>query len=283
MDQSKEKNYIFDLKFVKILGLYQMLDFKTIQMCGYNNYHISIMILVLYEFTISMINVIFLYQLANDITAFMYYSGIFFNFLLSSYKIVNILYFSEDLWKCMVDITNCNFLSYQHYNKNVFKIFRSITILVLYIYAILTIVVIVVWTITTVMMNNTFITIRNRDGLYNKRRMSILNAFYMVPNDMYDNNFNILFIVEIILLIVFDYFICIFLNIIIIMCSAFSSQLETICNGIASLGYKCSHNNSGKYKTYYINTIKVHGLAINELKLLRLGKKSGYFKLYYMM
>lgn len=249
MDQSNIKNYIFDLKFVKILGLYQMLDFKTIQMCGYNNYHIGIMIFVLYEFTISMINMIFLYRLANDITAFMYYSGIFFNFILSSYKILNILYFSKDLWKCMVDITNCSFLSYQHYNKNVFKNWRSITILVLYIYAILTIVVLLVWTITTIMMNNTFITIRNRDGLYSKHRMSILNSFYMVSNDTYDNNFNILFIMEIILLIVFDYFIFIFVNIITIMCFAFSCQLETICDGIASLGYECSHDNLGKYRT----------------------------------
>lgn len=259
MDQLKEKNYIFDLKFVKILGLYQILDFKTIKMRKYNNYQIGIMILGLYEFTISMINMTFLYRLTNDLTAFMYYSGIFINFLLSSYKIVNILYFSKDLWKCMADITNCNFLSYQHYNKNVFKNWRRVTTLVSYIFAILTIVVIIVWTITTIIMKTTFITVRNRDGLYSKRRMSILNSFFMVSDDMYDNNFNIYFIIDVVLLIAFDYFIFIFINIIIIMCFGFSSQLETICNGIASLGYNDLQDSLGKYNILFFHKITEQG------------------------
>lgn len=256
MDQLKEKNYIFDFKFVKILGLYQILDFKTIKMCGYNNYHIGVIILGLYVFTISMINMNFLFRLANDITAFMYYSGIFINFLLSSYKIVNIIYFSKDLWKCMVDITNCNFLSYQHYNKNVFKNWRSITILVLYIYAVLTIVAIFGWILTTVIIKATFITVRNHDGSYSKRRMSILNSFYMVPDDMYDNNFNIFFIMDVILFIGYDYFIVIFVNIITIMCFAFSSQMETICDGISSLGYNDSQDRLSKYNIYYSIQLK---------------------------
>lgn len=251
MDQLKEKNYIFDLTFMKILGLYQIFNFKTIKMSGYNNYHISIIILGLYVITISMINMNFLFWLANDITAFMYYSGIFINFLLSSYKILNIIYFSKDLWKCMVDITNCNFLSYQHYNKNLFKNWRSITILVLYIYAVLTIVAIVGWIVTTVIMKVTFITVRNHDGSYSKRRMNILNSFYMVPDNIYDNYFNIFFIMDVILFISYDYFIIIFVNIIIIMCLAFSSQTETICNGIASLGYDDSQDSSSKYNIYY--------------------------------
>lgn len=252
MNQAKDEEYIFNLKFAKITGLYQILDSKTTKVYGYNVYHIVIMIIGLFAFTISMINLFSLYHLTNDLNAFMYYSGLFINFLLAYYKMSNILYHSDSLQKCMFDVTCCNFLSYQHYDRNVFKKWRSLTILGLYTYSIILSVVAVFWIAYPCLIKSLVITVRKHDGSYSKHRINIYNSFYMVPDDIYNNQFNIFFILDIILYIPYDYFLITFDYVLIIMCFAFSCQLETISDGIASMGYECAPNNLSTYVVYIL-------------------------------
>lgn len=254
MDLAKAENYIFDLRMAKIIGLYQIFDSETTKIYGHNLTHIGILVLFLFVFTISTVNVIGLYYLANDLNVFMYFTGLLINFLLSCYNIANILYHSKNLWKCMVNVTCCNFLSYQKYNKNVFKSWWSLTVQVLHIYNIIFIIAVVFWLINPFVIKYalTHITIRNRDGLYIKYRINIYNMFYMIPNDMYNNNFNIFLLLDIIICIGFDYFLMIFDYIIIIMFFAFSSQLETISDEIASLDHECLQNDLNTYSFYYL-------------------------------
>lgn len=245
MDLKKEEQYIVNLKLEKLLGIYQLLDSsKSPKIFGRNVYHIGIVIVGLYMFPLSMWNMIGVYRLTNDVIAMTFYIGCMGNFIFACFKIANILYYSSDIWRC-IDITSFHFTSYLHYDSNVFKNWRKRSIQVSYVYNIVATICVTLWIFSPFLLRNTVVKIRRLDGSYSINRMNVYNMFLMVSEDTYNKHFDKFLFLEIIISLCFLYFTMIFDNIIIIMCIALSSQLDTINDGIRSLGYRCcSRNNS---------------------------------------
>lgn len=245
MDLTKQEEYIFNLKLEKLLGIYQILDSsKSAKIFGRNVYHIGIVIVGLYMFPLSMWNMIGVYRLTNDVVAMTFYIGCMGNFIFSCFKIANILYYSSDIWKC-IDITSFHFTSYPHYDNNVFKNWRKWSIQVSYVYTVVATICVTLWIVSPFLLRNTVVKIRRLDGSYSINRMNVYNMFLMVSEDTYNNHFDKFLFLEIIISLCFLYFTMIFDNIIIIMCIALSSQLDTINDGIRTLGYGCcSRDNS---------------------------------------
>lgn len=245
MDITKEEQYIVNLKLEKLLGIYKILDSsKSAKIFGCNVYHIGIVIVGLYMFPLSIWNMIGVYQLRNDVIAMAFYLGCTGNFILACYKIANILYYSRDIWKC-IDITSFHFTSYLHYDRNVFMNWRKRSIQLSYVYNIVAAICVSLWIYSPFLLKNTTVKIRQMDGSYSINRMNVYNIFLMVSKDTYDKHFDKFLFLEIIISLCFLYFTIIFDNIIIIMCIALSSQLDTINDGIRSLGYRCySRENS---------------------------------------
>lgn len=252
MDSKQEKQYIFNMKLARIMGLYQILIPNSFSIFGYNIYHIITVFFVSFTFAISMLFPIGLLYLRNDIIAIMYYMGCISNFLLSCFKMVNILYHSKDIWKC-IDVTSFNYISYKNYDRNVFKNWQTRSIRVTYIYIVIALFAFFCWIFSPCIMNKSVIAIRNIDGSYSKYRMNIFNLYLIASNETYNRNFYIFYVIEIIISICYVYFTIVFDVLMLLVCFAISYQLETISNTIKSLGHEiCTRDIMSEYKVYYL-------------------------------
>ncbi|XP_025195448.1 odorant receptor 4-like [Melanaphis sacchari] len=237
MDSKQEKQYIFNMKLARIMGLYQILTPNSTKIFNYNIYHVVIVFFGSFMFIISMLFPIGLLYLRNDIIAFMYYMGCINNFLLSSYKMGNILYYSKDIWKC-IDVTSFYFVSYKHYDRNLFENCQKRSIRITYIYIVIALFAFFCWIFSPCVMNKSIITIRNIDGSYSNYRMNIFNIYLLASHETYNMNFYIFYIIEIIVSVCYVYFTIVFDVLMLLICFAISYQLETISNSIKLLGYE---------------------------------------------
>ncbi|XP_022160392.1 uncharacterized protein LOC111026600 [Myzus persicae] len=258
MDSKQEKQYIFNMKLARIICLYQILIPNSTSIFGYNIYHIVIVIFGSFMFAISMLFPIGLLYLRNDIIAIMYYMGCISNFLLSSFKMGNILYHAKDIWKC-IDVTSFNYISYKHYDRNVFKNWQTRSIRITYIYIVIALSAFFCWIFSPSVMNKSIITIRNIDGSYSKYRMNIFNIYLIASHETYNKYFYIFYAIEIIISICYVYFTIVFDVLMLLLCFAISYQLETISNTIRSLGHEiCTRDN---FRTLH----EKHGIIYNDL------------------
>lgn len=261
MDFTNEKDYIFDLKLAKLSGLNNILNSNKTNLFGLIVYYISIMLIGLYLLTVALWNLISLFKIINDGTVFTYYTGFIINLLMTCCKVVTVLYYFKDIRECL-KLTNCNFLSYLYYDKNVFANWRRRSIRLLYIFNIVSLMALIIWASSPLVLKGTVFTIRLVDGSISRQRMNVYNCFSMISDDVYNNNFNKFLVLEIILGSGYQYITLLFDNFVIIMSNVFSSQLETINNGIASLNHEYPQHNPS---TYYIGNINYLILFVDTL------------------
>lgn len=240
------------MKLARIMGLHQILTPNHITICGYNIYHIVIVFFGSFMFAISMLFPFGLLYLRNDIIAIMYYMGCISNFILSSCKMGNILYHSKDIWKC-IDVTNFYYISYKHYDRNLFKNWQTRSIRITYLYIVIALFAFFCWISSPCVMNKSIVTIINIDGSHSKYRMNIFNIYLIASDETYNIHFYLFYVVEIIISICYVYFTIVFDVLMLLMCFAISYQLETISNTIESLGYEiCSQDNLlSAYEVYF--------------------------------
>jgi len=252
MDSNQEKQYIFNMKLARTTCLYQILNPNSTSFFGYNIYHIVIVFFGSFTFAISMLFPIGLLYLRNDIIAIMYYMGCISNFLLSCFKMCNILYHSKDIWNC-IDVTSFNYIVYKHYDKNVFKNWQTRSLRVTYLYMAIALFAFFCWIFSPCVMNKSIITIRNIDGSFSKYRMNIFNVYLIASHETYNKNFYIFYFIEIIVSICYVYFTIVFDVLMLLICFAISYQLETISNSIKSLGHElCTWDNMSAYEVYFL-------------------------------
>lgn len=251
MGWSKKTPYIFDLKFARLLGIYQILDPSTAKHHGHNLYHIIIYCLLLFMFTILLLSPFGLYSRMNDSLAFTYYSGCISNSAFSSYKFINVIYFSKDIWKC-IDIADQNFLKYQHYNKNIFKKWEGRSKRITFIYLIIFAVPSVIWIISPILITTPVVNIQNLDGSTSTYRLNCFNLYLIASDETYNRYFYFFYFIEFVAFFTFVYFSLTFDILVLWMCYAFSSQLETISYEIESLGYEKSKNNSTENRYVFV-------------------------------
>uniref|UniRef100_A0A2S2QCK4 Uncharacterized protein n=1 Tax=Sipha flava TaxID=143950 RepID=A0A2S2QCK4_9HEMI len=241
MDAMKDNEYIFNLKLSKLIGLYQILDPNTIQIFGYNVYHIGIVFVSLYMMAISLLSLIRFYYLINNINEYTFYLGCVLNYMFSCYKIIQIVYCSNDIWKC-TDITSIRFLSYQYYDKSIFKNWQVRSIRLTKIYVSLSFIVTLFWLIISKSLSKNIFTSKNLDGSLSKYRMNIFNLYLIASDETYNRYFNLFYLIELIVGVAFMYFSTLFDVLMVMMCFSFLCQLETICDAMKSLGHQCSKN-----------------------------------------
>lgn len=243
MDASKQNQYVFNLKLVEFLGLRQILDPETAKFYGYNVLHIIIAVFSVYILSITMLCPFGFYYFMNDVDAFIFYMGCIENYSFSVYKIMNIVYYSKDLWKCMNN-TNFNLMVYKHYDISIFEMWRKRSLRVSFIYVVIAFIGMVSWISVPLVFSKTMVTIKNLDGSYSRFRINISNMYLIVSDETYNKHLNVFYVVEVIVFVAFYYFSLIFDICMVIICFAILCQLDIICNTIQSLGYKIRSNNN---------------------------------------
>lgn len=242
MDTEKDKEFIFSLALSKYIGLYQILNPNTKKVFGYNIYHVIILVSGLIVVGHSSFLPIALYYMTNDPTSMSFNIGCVENLVFSNYKILMILYYSKEIWKC-IEVTGIKYLKYEKYNRNIFKNWRILSLRISLIYIIMSVIVVVIWIPTPLVLNSTMMTFKNIDGSYSNYRINVLNVYILLSDDVYNKYFTVFYCIEIIVLTVYVYFSMIFDILLLTICCALSSQLESVSNAISSLGYKGSIKN----------------------------------------
>ncbi|XP_025424667.1 uncharacterized protein LOC112693690 isoform X2 [Sipha flava] len=263
----KTKN-IFNSKLATFVTIRQILNPSTTKICGYNVYHLLIILFMFYMLTLSISLIVSLYYIMNDNIEISLYWGYIENFIFACFKMINILYNSKDLKKYM-HVTSYNFMTYQHYNQKIFKNWQYRLTLLIILYLIIINFAYFSWGLIPLLFNHNSISIRRFDGSVEKYQLNIYNLFLIVPADMYNDNFNVFFSFELLTLCIFTYFTIIPDILIFTMIFALTCQLEAVNDAISSLGYNA--NASDNMKTYVNKTqemIEVKRDVYNDLKIL---------------
>jgi len=245
------------LTFLRLTGLYQILDPNTAKMYGCNIYHIVIVIFASFTLVVSMLFPIGFIYLRNDIIALMYYVGCISNFMLCCFKVFIVLYYSKDIWK-FIDVTKYYLTLYKHYNINVLKNWQTRSTRVMSIYIIIMFIGFSSWFFSPYVLNESTVTIRNIDGSYGKYRLNIFNLYLIASDETYNMYFNVFYLIEIIMNICFLYFTIVCDIIMILISFEITSRMEIICIACGSLNYNiiCSKEGLSELPDFVLLNIK---------------------------
>lgn len=254
-----KNNIIMDskvLKFLRLTGLYQILDPNTAKIYGCNIYHIVIVFFASFTLVVSMLFPIGFIYLRNDIIALMLYIGCISNFMLCCFKVFNVLYYSKDIWR-FID-TKYYLTLYKHYNTNVLKNWETKSTRVMYLYIIIMFIDFSFWFFSPCVLNESIVTIRNIDGSYGKYRLNIFNLYLIASDEMYNMYFYVFYFIEIIMNICFLYFTIVYDIIMILISFEIISRMEIICIACGSLNYNitCSKEGLSELPDFVLLNIK---------------------------
>lgn len=219
------------MRLPKLLGLYKILNPNTIRILGYNLYHITIILAGSLMCVIILLLFPFLSHYMNkDVTSIAFFLGCVYNYLMSFFKIIIVVHYSDDIWKCL-DIISLNLLSYTQYNKKIFEMWRERSVQVSYVYVFMAFFMLSSWCISP-QFNSAVDTTSNDTFTHSKiYRMELFNVNLTIP----DKSYNVLHFAEIIVFVCYLYFSIIFDTFMVFMCFALYCHQETICDGIESL------------------------------------------------
>jgi len=226
-----------NIRLLKIMGLYQILDPKSDKLFGYNIYHIAVILAISYVCPFSVM------LFVDGIYFWNYYKvesiihlSIAGYILFLCYKMMKIIRHSDKLWECL-SITRFDLLSCSdQYNKPM-EVCRKRSILYMYTHAVFSYFPVFCWVICPLIFNNIFYTISDIKGSTNNYHMNVINVYVFISDETYNEFFGVFYVIEIIFTILTVMFLNIFNIHFITMCMAISGQLQTICSAFESVGY----------------------------------------------
>ncbi|KAL4083387.1 hypothetical protein QTP88_028711 [Uroleucon formosanum] len=288
-DLQNEKNYLFNIKLAKMIGLHQMLDPETVKYRGVNIYHIAMVGVFLYVIVTSVIMILSgLYYWSVNIPISMdYFCKLVFAWYVM-YKMFFVIRHSNDMWNCL-SITRYDFTSFGNRNRHIVYRWRERLAWLTKIYAFTYFMACFSYLAFTLAFNKDKSPVKNHDGSIGYYRQNILNLYIIVSDETYNGNYWMFYIVEsfgpyflTISLLIFDY-------LLITLCFSICCQMQIICSAFDSVGHKAllHHHSSIDYK---VENIKIspneHDLIYEELKTIikdhQLVKKKNedFFKLF---
>ncbi|XP_029345906.1 uncharacterized protein LOC115034176 [Acyrthosiphon pisum] len=235
---------IFNLKLAKIFGFYQILDTETVTFLGRHNVYYRIFVfLIVYQCLLSAI--VFLNGLYypvnnNNIIQAMFYFGFVVNVLYGNYKMYIILNRSKVIWDCL-SITKFDFTSYGVQGRHTLNVWRNLSIKYTNIYVMFYLTISILTVASPMVFNNSFIIIKNQDGLSSAYRLGLVNLYLFISDETYNSYFYVFHIVESLGLVINTLFIIIVDTIVNTLAFALAGQLQMISTAFESVGHKSLH------------------------------------------
>jgi len=241
MENQGGEKQLFNVNLAKIIGLYQILDPRTVRYRGYNVLHIVMTFFALYLGFMSMaIGANGAYYLNNvHIPSFLYLIGSICVYNVC-YKIYVIIRYSERIWDCL-SVTRFNFTKHKrHDGGRLLDAWRNRSIHVTYVYVSINMIVMLGFVTIVTTFNDTTVEFKNLDGSSSNYRINVLNIHLLALFDdaKYNRYFGLFFFLEglaIALMIILNFI----LDVILITLSlALICQLQMVCTAFESLGHK---------------------------------------------
>ncbi|XP_060860110.1 odorant receptor 46a-like [Metopolophium dirhodum] len=238
MDIQNEKNHIFNIKFTKLIGLYQMVDPKSIKLRGGNIYHVVMWCVMLYVFIVSMILVLSgLYYWTVNIPISMDYIWKSVTTFYITYKTWLIMRHSNDIWNCL-SITRYDFTSFSNRNKHVLDHWRERLTWFMTMYTIMYFTAVVSSSVTTLAFSGVKLPVKNHEGSVGYYRLNILNFYLIASDDTYNSHYNKFYFFETLSLIVMTMVFLVFDMLLVTLCFGMCCQMEMISSAFESVGHK---------------------------------------------
>lgn len=239
MEQRKREKHIFNGLLAKLVGLHQILNPESDKLYGYNVYHITFVILILYLILVSSITFINgLFNWTNNRTEAILHFGIAECGMFSSYKMSILIRRSKEIRNCL-SITRFDFTSYgRTRDVRLLKLWRSRIILITSSYAVIFFLMIILFTSSPLIFRHGVSTVKSLDGSQSYYRINVINLYAMLPAETYNTHFNTIYLIEALCIYVFTLFFIVFDTLIITFCLAYSCQLRVISEAFESSGRK---------------------------------------------
>lgn len=241
MENFDDNKLMLNQILVKILWFYQILIFEKVKFRGrYNVYKSIFVILMVYQCLISFILCLsgFYYWTNNTIESMMYFM-ISINLIFANYKMFIIYYYLGDIWNCLT-VTKFNFTNYGHQHRHILDLWRNLSIKLMYTFTILCFLLGIGMAIYPLALNNTFLVMRNHDGMSSNYRLNVINLYLLFVEEIYNAYFYVFYIIEIFSVIVLLVYVNIADTILNTLCLAIICQFQTICNTFKLVGHNMS-------------------------------------------
>lgn len=256
MEYPIDEDHVFNFKLCNSFGLYQILNPNTVKLYNHNAYHVIVVVICVYMFSSMIPSIICIRNFMNDTIEFTYYIGLIEQILFVIYKMLNIVYYSNDIWKFIAN-TRFETMSSGLYDINIFKHWQKHSVNIAITYVIMFGLIVVIWTLNPFIFNTSKVSLKNADNSYNYYRLNIYNIYLPVSDELYNKYFIVFFIIDLTVAILFS--ICAFIyDIYMVMaCYTLICQLEIINDGLRTLGHKHKYSaeHYREYTFFFFNII----------------------------
>eukprot|EP00102_Acyrthosiphon_pisum_P023049 XP_016660259.1 PREDICTED: odorant receptor 46a-like [Acyrthosiphon pisum] len=268
MDIRNEKNDFFNIKLAKIVGLYQMLDSKTVKYRGRNIYHIGMACVLLYICLFFMIYILScLYYWTVNIPISMDYFWKAEITLYVIYKIWFVVQHSNDIWNCL-SITRHDFTSFGNQNRDILDYWRDRLAWLTIVYATMYFMAMFSYLAITLVFSDEKSLVKNHGGSIGYYRQNAMNLYLIVSDQTYNAHYYIFYFVEALFGIFIALLFFIFDFLLVTLCFSMCCQMQIICSAFESVGHKSLHDHHSLIEYTDVNLMispNEHDLIYDEL------------------
>lgn len=241
MDEDNEQNYIINVRLMKLIGFYQLLNPKTpTKLFGYNVFRLVGKMSLLYIVLMIVACIISIYYALYDSEAVINYTMIIVVNCLALFKLYFIIRNANVLWDLM-SVTFIDFLPYSGHYKSILIRARALSTKTSTIVSLCWLAVISVWILTPITIQGNYMLVKSKDlQSYSRYRCNVANLIYPVTDEFFNDNFGVFYLLETVLSIVYGYAMMAFDFLIISMGLTIIYQIKMVALSYSSLD---GHNN----------------------------------------
>lgn len=248
--EESEKKYVVNLRLMKLMGLYQILNPNTAKVCGNNPFRVAGTAATLYLSAMYALCASSLYSSLTHSAGAVVNSALMF--LITSFTLIK-LYFifrhADALWQ-FVGFSSVDFLTYGGHRRDALAAARTVSVAVTYAFALL-------WgTVSTSSALSPILRPAESDGRY---RGNVLNFVYPVSDELYNDNFAVFYSIETTALACYVYTMVVYDCLVISAAVVVAFQLKTIASSYSDLGHAAdraataddTESNDNALQTFY--------------------------------
>lgn len=236
MDKDDQQNHLISLRFMKVTGLYQLIDPRTPKHYGLNLYEVGAAV----EFAITLVMISTLFYSSSyyvqDTNELMSHFMCALAVVFASIKLFYVRKNARSIWNCL-EMTSFGFLSHEFHDRRSLRKDRSRSISVSSVFIVLWSFVVIAWCLSPFFFQDVYMTIES-NGHVRRLRYNSLNIVYPVTEQFYNDNFLVFYFLDSIQIAIWGHVTILYDSFVVSMCIAIISQLRTIAESYNRMSFK---------------------------------------------
>lgn len=250
-DRDENRNALMNTTLLKSMGLYQVLNPRTVRYCGWNVYHVTVaLVMMLYEIPLS---IIFFAQSAYYCTSDTNSALLSFAaaeiIVFACYKTVWVVYKSDEIWQCL-KVSRLAFTSYGRYDRITFETRRAFSVRITYAIFAFGASCCVTCLVGPLMFEGIFMSVTDHDGSIGKYRLNAMNLYFFTSAETYNAHFNTFYAIEFVYLAVCNFLVIAMDVLVITLSLAVACRFQIVSDAFKSIGPYYFDAHSSAYREF---------------------------------